>query len=116
MEKQPWVTCYLTDILLSHVKEANKGKNVIDYPALFRGIEGFETPADPESFLTDVNNWVPLTVLRDLELQCEKISGRKDIAYHAAKAYFNPDKKELPSLFEIIVQVLPAQTRNRARI
>ena len=69
-------------------------------------MEGFERPSDPESFLTDANNWAPLAVLRELELQCEKISGKKDVAYHAAKAYFTPGKRHLPSLIEIIVQVL----------
>ena len=104
-EKQPWVTCYLTDILISYIKET-KGSHVIDWPTLFRGVEGLETPADPEPFLTDVNNWVPLPVLRELEIQCEKITAKKDVAYHAAKAYFSPGKRPLPSLFEIIVQVL----------
>ncbi len=105
-EKQLWITCYLTDILLTYIQENFKGPHGLDYPALFKGIDGFETPSDPEAFLRDVNNWVPLTVLRELELQCEKISGKKEIAYHAAKAYFIPGKRQLPSLFEIIVQVL----------
>ena len=105
-DRQPWITCYLTDMLLSYVRETLHGKTQIDYAALFHGIEGFETPANPESFLADVTNWIPISVLRQLELQCEKISGRKDIAYHAAKEYFTPGRRELPSLFEIIVQVL----------
>jgi DNA-binding NtrC family response regulator len=104
-DNQPWVTCYLTDILISYMKE-EMGVAKLDYPGLFRGSEGFETPPDPEWFLTEVNNWVPLTVLRELEAQCEKISGKKDVAYHAARVYFDPDKKQLPSLFEIIVHVL----------
>ena len=103
---QPWVACYLSDILLSYIKELPQAKEAIDYPALFRGAEGFETPPNPESFLADGNNWVPLSVLRELEIQCEKISGRKDVAYHAARAYFTPGKKSLPSLFEIIVHIL----------
>lgn len=104
-EKQAWATCFFTDILLAYLEETF-GKNHIDYPGLFRGIEGFETPADPESFLKDVNNWVPLAILRDLLIECEKISGKKDFAYHAARAYFEPGKKQLPSLFEIIVRIL----------
>jgi two-component system response regulator HydG len=103
---QLWVTCHLTDMLLSHFKSALAAKDAIDYSALFRGSEGFETPADPESFLTDPSNWIPLAVLRELEWQCEKISGKKDFAYHAARAYFTPGRRPLPSLFEIIVQVL----------
>ncbi len=105
-EQQPWVTCFLPNILLTHVEQTIGGKGVIDYPSLFTTIEGFEIPGDPESYLKDVHNWVPLTVLWELHLQCEKISGKKDIAYHAARAYFDPQKKQLPSLFEIIAHVL----------
>jgi transcriptional regulator with PAS, ATPase and Fis domain len=105
-EKQPWITCYLTDMLLSYVRETLHREPQIDYPALFQGIEGFETPTNPASFLADVSNWIPISVLRQLELQCERISGRKDIAYHAAKDYFTPGRRQLPSLFEVILQVL----------
>ena len=105
-ENQPWVTCYLTDMLLSHVRESLGAEDRLDYSALFHGAEGFEAPANPKLYLSDVSNWVPLPVLRGLEMQCEKISGRKDIAYHAAKAYFAPGRREWPSLFEIIVRVL----------
>ncbi|HEY1372537.1 MAG TPA: sigma-54 dependent transcriptional regulator [Candidatus Binatia bacterium] len=104
-EKQRWVTCLLTDMLLSHVK-AQPGGGAIDYPALFAAADGFEAPADPEAFLNDPANWIPLAVLRELEAQCEKLTGKKDFAYHAAKAYFAPGKRHLPSLFDIIVRVL----------
>jgi transcriptional regulator with PAS, ATPase and Fis domain len=104
--KYPWVTCYLTDILLSYVRESLQSETKIDYAALFRELEGFEIPSDPQSFLADARNWIPLSILRELELQCEKISGTKSIAYQAAKAYFTSGKKPLPSLFEVIVQVL----------
>jgi hypothetical protein len=105
-EKQPWITCYLTDMLLSYVRETLHSEAQIDYPALFQGIEGFEPPTNPASFLADVSNWIPISVLRQLELQCEKISGQKDIAYRAAKDYFTPGRRQLPSLFEVILQVL----------
>ncbi|HZA52947.1 MAG TPA: sigma-54 dependent transcriptional regulator [Candidatus Udaeobacter sp.] len=103
---RPWATCYLTDILLSYVRESLHKESEIDDATLFRGTEGIELPSNPQAFLADVRNWVPLSVLRELELQCEKISGRKDIAYHAAKAYFVPGKRPLPSLFDVILQVL----------
>jgi len=103
---QPWITCYLTDMLLSYVREILHKEAQIDYAALFRATEGLDMPSDPRDFLSDVENWVPLSVLREVELRCEKISGRKDIAYHAAKAYFVPGKRPLPSLFEVILQVL----------
>jgi DNA-binding NtrC family response regulator len=105
-EKQPWITCYVTDILLSYVRDALNSEDQIDYAGLFRGLEGFETPADPKSYLADVKNWIPLSILRELEAQCERISGRKDVAYLAAKAYFAPGRKHLPSLFEVILQIL----------
>jgi len=88
------------------MEEMFRRKKGIDYPSLFRGIDGFETPADPATFLTDVNNWVPLTVLRELLWQCEKLTGKKDVGYQAGRAYFDPDKKQLPSLFEIVIRVL----------
>jgi hypothetical protein len=103
---QPWITCYLTDMLLSYVRESLHKEGQIDYAALFRGSEGIDMPSNPRDFLSDVENWIPLSVLRELELQCEKISDRKDIVYHAAKAYFMPGKRPLPSLFEVILQVL----------
>ena len=105
-ETQPWVTCFLSNVLLTHLEELTKRKKVIDYPVLFEGLEGFRVPADPESYLKDVNNWVPLAVHRDLLAQCESISGKKDFAYHAARAYFNPTKKRMLSVLEIIAQVL----------
>ncbi len=105
-EKQHWATCFFTDILLSHLEKTAGKLNTIDFASLFSAVEGFDNPPDPERFLRDVNNWVPLPILRDLLTQCEKISGRKDFAYHAARAYFDPGQKQLPSLFEIIIRVL----------
>ena len=105
-QKQPWITCYVTDMLLTYVRENLGGESKIDYSALFGNVEGMEIPADPRSFLADVKNWIPLSVLRELELQCEKISGKKDISYLAAKAYFAPGKKQLPSLFDVIIRIL----------
>src|SRR5256885_10588048 len=105
-DNEPWVTCQLSDMLLSYVKSDLGASDAIDYAALFHAAEGFETPADPEAFLTDAANWIPLSILRELEAQCAKLAGKKDVAYHAAKAYFTPGKRRLPSVFEIIVRVL----------
>jgi two-component system NtrC family response regulator/two-component system response regulator AtoC len=103
---QPWVTCFLTDILLTYLEERYPTKTTVDYPALFRGVEGFVPPADPQSFLRHGHNWVPLTVLRELLAQCERLTGRKDVAYLAARAYFEHGQDELLTLFEIIFRVL----------
>ena len=105
-EKQPWANCLLADLLISHLEDTVPGPAGLDYAAIFRGIQGFETPPDPRAFLKDVNNWVPLPILRDLSGECERLSGRKDFAYHAARAYFDPAKKHLPSLLETIARVL----------
>src|SRR6266498_1984195 len=105
-ENEPWVTCFLTHILITYIEEAFQGKGAIDYPGLFEGAEGFDTPSDPEIFLREGDNWVPLSVFTKLLAQCEKISAQKDVSYHAAKSFFDPARKQLPSLFEIIVRVL----------
>ena len=52
------------------------------------------------------NNWVPLAVLRELLHQCERLTGRKDVAYLAARAYFEHGQDELLTLFGIIFRVL----------
>jgi hypothetical protein len=80
-EKQPWVTRYLIDMLLSFVGEALEAERRLDYPALFRGAEDLDIPSNLKSYLSDVDHWVPLSVLRELESQCEEISGKKNVAY-----------------------------------
>ncbi len=105
-EKQAWTTCLLTDILLTYLEENFSAKHAIDFPGLFRTTEGLEMPADPESFLKDDSNWVPLPILRQLQFECERISGRKDFSYLAARAYFERGKQRFPSLFEINIRIL----------
>ncbi len=103
---QPWVTCFLTDILISYIEEAVKKGDGIDYPNLFQAPEGFQVPPDPRRFLRDSGNWVPLPILRELLSQCERLSGRKDVAYHATTAYFDPRRGGLLSPLKIIFRVL----------
>lgn len=104
-EKQPWAGCFLSHVLVTYMEET-WGKQSIDYPSLFRGIPEFEAPLDPVCFLKEVGNWVPLRVLRNLLSQCEELSGKKDIAYHAARAHFEPSKKQPSSLFDIMGRAL----------
>jgi len=103
---QPWVTCFLTDILLTYLEEQYPAKAAIDYAALFRSTNGFVAPPDPQTFLRHGNNWVPLAVLRELVIQCERITGRKDVPYLAARAYFEHGRHELLTVYEIIFRVL----------
>ncbi|HWT83987.1 MAG TPA: hypothetical protein VN648_34980, partial [Candidatus Methylomirabilis sp.] len=103
---QPWVSCVLSDMLISYVEDACQGAKDLDLSLPFRGVEGLEAPADPGAFLQDVGNWVPLQVLRALHGQCERVSSRKDIAYLAARAYFAPRRRDAYSLFDILFRVL----------
>ncbi len=105
-DQPPWASCFLSDILLSSLEEIGKGKTDLDYGDLFRGVDGLEIPPDPERFLRDSNNWVPRSVLRELHIQCERITGQKNFAYCAAHAYFDRGAKEPLSLFEVIFRVL----------
>jgi DNA-binding NtrC family response regulator len=105
-EPQPWVSCFLTDILIRHIERRDADGAGIDYPHLFRVVDGLETPADPRAFLTDVANWVPLPVMRELSAQCERLAGRKDVAYLAARSYFDPQRESELSLLGILFSVL----------
>ena len=105
-EKQPWACCLLTGILIAYIEEQAKGKAGLDYARLFQDAEGLGVPPEPEAFLTDDNNWVPARVLREVLLQGEALTGQKDFAYHAARAYFRPGRASVPSLFNIILRVL----------
>ncbi|HXZ43618.1 MAG TPA: sigma-54 dependent transcriptional regulator [archaeon] len=103
---QPWVSCLLTDILISYIEESLKKDDGIDYPNLFQVADGFQVPPDPKRFLRDSTNWVPLPILRELLSQCERFSGRKDVAYLATTAYFDPRRGGLLSPLKIIFHVL----------
>ena len=105
-EKQPWACCLLTGILIAYIREQAKGKDGLDYARLFQDAEGLEVPANPEAFLRDDNNWVPVRVLREVLHQGEVLTGQKDFAYHAARSYFRPGRASVPSLFSIILRVL----------
>jgi len=104
--EQPWASCFLTDLLLSYTEAATGSPLQIDYPALFRTIDGLDIPADPRRFLGDASNWVPLPLLRELLIRCERLTGQKDVAYRAAQAYFEPDRRANLSLFGVLIRVL----------
>jgi len=103
---QPWVSCFLTAILISHLEEVVRRPSDVDYTELFRQIEGFDPPPDPRQFLCEATNWVPLAILRRLAAQCERLSETKDFAYQAGRAYFDPGRQEVLSIFKVIFRVL----------
>jgi transcriptional regulator with PAS, ATPase and Fis domain len=103
---QPWVSCFLTGILISHLERMVRRPPDLDYAELFRQIEGIEPPSDPRQFLREATNWVPLAILRRLAAQCERLSETKDFAYQAGRSYFDPDREEALSIFKVIFRVL----------
>jgi len=78
----------------------------IDYHRVLRVAEGFDHIHDPKAFLLDPNNWVPHVVLRELIHRSEEASGRKDVTYRAALAYFASSDKREPTLMETIARYL----------
>jgi DNA-binding NtrC family response regulator len=104
--EQPWASCVLTDLLITYAEAEAGARFEMDYPALFRAVDGLDVPANPRRFLTDVGNWVPLPILRELLIHCEQMTGQKDVAYRAARAYFGPDRRANLSLFGVLFRVL----------
>src|SRR5713226_9327335 len=102
----PWVTCFLTGMVIRHLDSLPGMGDRIDYHRVIGMVEGFDHIRDPKVFLLDPNNWVPHVVLRELIHHSEEASGCKDVTYRAALAYFaSPDKRE-PTLMETIARYL----------
>jgi DNA-binding NtrC family response regulator len=74
----------------------------LDHRALLSGLDVFDDIHDPRGYLLDPNNWIPHEVLRGLIIQCEVLSGDKDVAYHAALAHYREAKDRAPTLLETI--------------
>ncbi len=102
----PWVTCFLTGMVIRHLDSLPGVGDRIDYHRVMGVVEGFDHIRDPKAFLLDPNNWVPHVVLRELIHRSEAASGRKDVTYRAALAYFASFDKREPTLMETIVRYL----------
>src|SRR5713226_4857600 len=102
----PWVTCFLTGMVIRHLDSLPEIGDRIDYHRVLRVTEGFDHIHDPKAFLLDPNNWVPHVVLRELIHRSEEASGRKDVTYRAALAYFASSDKREPTLMETIARYL----------
>jgi len=102
----PWVTCFLTGMVIRHLDSLPGIGDRIDYHRVLRVTEGFDHIHDPKAFLLDPNNWVPHVVLRELIHRSEEASGRKDVTYRAALAYFASSDKREPTLMETIARYL----------
>ena len=102
----PWVTCFLTGMVIRHLDSLPGIGDRIDYHRVMGVVEGFDHIRDPKAFLLDPNNWVPHVVLRELIHRSEEASGRKDVTYRAALAYFASSDKREPTLIETIARYL----------
>jgi transcriptional regulator with GAF, ATPase, and Fis domain len=102
----PWVTCFLSSMLIRYVEAHPPAAGRIDYDRIMGVVEGFDHIRDPKSFLLDPNNWIPQLVLRELIKRCEQVSGLKDVAYRAALAYFASASGRQPTLIETIATYL----------
>src|SRR2546426_11590363 len=102
----PWVTCFLTGMVVRHLDSLPGIGDRIDYHRVIGVVEGFDHIRDPKAFLLDPNNWVPHVVLRELIHRSEEASGRKDVTYRAALAYFASSDKREPTLMETIARYL----------
>src|SRR5438876_3616834 len=102
----PWVTCFLTGMVNRYLDSLPGTDDRLDFHRVMGVVEGFDHIPDPKAFLLDPNNWVPHAVLRELIHRGEEASGRKDVTYRAALAYFASSNKREPTLMETIARYL----------
>ncbi len=99
----PWASCFTTRTLILYLERIEKDK-AIDYDKILRGVGFLDRIEDPEVFLKNYNNWVPVYILRNLIRASEKVTGIKEVSYLAAIDYFRP--RQSLSLLEVIVKLL----------
>ena len=98
----PWATCFLTRMLILYLEKIGKETD-IDYQEILKENDAFNHLDNPKIFLKDYNNWVPYHVLRNLTGAAERAAGTKEVAYLAARHYFQGNYG--PSLLEIIAKL-----------
>ena len=98
MEKE--VSCLNSKVILGYVKEHNNG----DYSGLLKNLDPeIDILSDPESFLTDPNNWISCAVATKLYerariiLDDEMAAGQRTDGFHPLS--FLKLIKQLGSLF-----------------
>ncbi|MEE9614421.1 MAG: sigma-54 dependent transcriptional regulator [Thermodesulfobacteriota bacterium] len=101
--ESPWTSCFLTRMIILHLEKTGKDTDV-DYSGILESVAPSAAIEDPKTFLKDHNNWIPHHVLKKLVRAAERATGRKDVAYLAARDYFEPGRA--PSLLEVIVKLL----------
>ena len=102
-----WATGFLTQLILRHLRKHYPTQTADINPRLFfSAVEGNELLRNPHALLTDSHAYIPEEVLREVLSVAERITGQKDVAYHAALEYFdqsgNGGHEHAPSIFEII--------------
>jgi transcriptional regulator with GAF, ATPase, and Fis domain len=105
-----WATGFLTQLILRYLRKRYPVQTEkINPRQFFSVIEGADHLKNPEGLLNDRHAYLPEEVLREVMVTAERISGRKDVAYHAALDYFRSASEERgersPSLFEIIARI-----------
>lgn len=102
----PWVTCFLTGMVIRYLDGLDKVSGKMDYHRVMGVVEGFDHIRDPKAFLLDTNNWVPHAVLRELIRRSEEASGSKDVTYRASLAFFASTEGRQPTLIETVAKYL----------
>ena len=60
VERQPWATCLLTDMLIRHLGAAYPEASLrMDYQQLLASTDLVQDIPDPHTFLSDPHNWEP---------------------------------------------------------
>ena len=104
--KTPWVTGFLSNILINYLERHYPSiERQIDYTRIINTDGGFHLPHDAKAFLRDCNRWFPHIFLKELIRVGENLTRRKDLAYLATLDYFDPSRRHLPSIFEMVTEM-----------
>ncbi len=102
-----WATSFLTQVLLRYLELHHPEEfRRIDFKRAFGGIDGFDRIREPQTLLSDGHSWLPEEVVRELLLQAERLTGRKDVAAAAAHDFFQRPEGRSPSIFELIARLV----------
>ena len=67
VERQPWATCLLTDMLIRHLGAAYPEAALrMDYQQLLASTDLVQDIPDPHTFLSDPHNWGPYTIISQI--------------------------------------------------
>lgn len=103
----PWVTGFLGNILIGYLEEHHPSlEKQIDYGRMIGPDWGSCPTGDAKRLLRDNHQWYPHSFLKGLIRACECLTRKKDLAYLATLDYFQSRKPTLPSVYEMICEML----------